>query len=380
MNDSILPQFLSYYPWACVVLALTMVFISGISFIGVLMCFHRALFKHERFRYDYSVEFLIAAFAACHYYELFGDMDSTLPQIMVDPTGAALSMTFSLFIPAGILAAVSVIMARLDPQESLIFGNAVVKKGLKSLFHMFGKDQNQGRVRKIAKKAGQHLALIIGDNESTNHLAKRCLEKEHFIVVESQSGSEGLSMAAFNYPDLVILDMALRDMEGALILSRLREWTQAPVIILTADMNADEAAERSGIDHDHYLSKPFQAEDLTENIRIALRHLHHNHQQKDRSIYQTSIFKLDRGTRTLMVRKKEVHLTPHEYHLLSYLISHAGRIVTLKMIHQEFWGRQMDEDSLRQYIHKLRYKIELDPVVPKYILTEPGLGYRLHHR
>jgi len=167
-------------------------------------------------------------------------------------------------------------------------------------------------------------------------------------------------------------------MDGWLVLRRLREWTQAPIIILTDQTHERILKHDTGADY--YLTKHFKTKELMDLMRVVLLNIRQKSQRGNISVYQNSDFQLDRESRVLTVRRKEVHLTPHEYHLVSFLISHAGRIVTQKMIKSEFWGKHMDEDALKRYIHQLRNKIEYDPVEPRYILTEAGEGYRLEHR
>jgi two-component system KDP operon response regulator KdpE len=167
-------------------------------------------------------------------------------------------------------------------------------------------------------------------------------------------------------------------MDGLQVLRRLREWTQAPIIVLTDRIL--EKTDNPNTGADYYLTRRFRVEELTELIQVILRHLHHMDQRRDLSHYQTSDFTLDCASRTLTVRKKEVHLTPHEYHILTFLISHGGRVVNLKMVNSEFWGRHIEEEGLKRYLHQLRLKIEYDPVEPRYVLDEPGGGYRLEHR
>jgi two-component system KDP operon response regulator KdpE len=116
-------------------------------------------------------------------------------------------------------------------------------------------------------------------------------------------------------------------------------------------------------------------------IRVALRHQNNKKQQGDDPIFKTADFKVDLAARVVSVRDKEVHLTPNEYNLLAFLIHHAGKVVTQKLIMNEIWGPNSEDQgrSLRLYIHQLRQKMEADPALPKYILTEPGVGYRLKY-
>jgi len=379
MDSSFMTELLSFYPILCVILGIYALLLTVLSALGSFSSFHKAIFRQERIYILYSVRFILYILALLHYYDLYNDIDSTLPEIMVDPIQALLSMTFSLLWPLALVHFCSFLILRFRPDEK---EGLLYQKWPRRLLEFLTQTQkkNTGTPVKMKRHPGQYLALLISKDINANRMIKTALETQQFIVVETNDGATGLSMAAFNYPDLVILDLKLTDMEGEKVLRHLREWTQAPAIILNSTLNSDEIAERNQGNHDHYMPTPLLSSDLAENISIVMRHLRHNDQQRDHSIYQTPVFKLDQGTRTLTVRKKEVHLTPLEFHLLSYMTKHPGQTITLKMIHHEFWGKHMDEDGLRHHIHNLRYKIELDPVAPKYILTESGIGYRLKNR
>jgi two-component system KDP operon response regulator KdpE len=132
---------------------------------------------------------------------------------------------------------------------------------------------------------------------------------------------------------------------------------------------------------DDYLAKPFDVEELMARIRVALRHSNSLKQPGEESLFQVPDFKVDMAARVVTVREKEVHLTPNEYNLLTILIRYAGKVVTQKQIMSEIWGPNSDDQgrSLRLYIHQLRQKMETDPGLPRYIVTEPGVGYRLKY-
>jgi two-component system, OmpR family, KDP operon response regulator KdpE len=311
------------------------------------------------------------------YYDLYSDKDSTLPLILVDPAQATLSILFSLCLPVVVLVVVDILFSKFGPQEKSLSANEVLLEKLRDLFGGLTKERDPAALKKISKKNNNHAALIIENDKPTSRLIKRSLEIERFNVIETESGTEGLSFAASLYPELIVLDSELEDMDGLQVLRRLREWTLAPIIILTDRPIEKTAKPNTG--EDYYLTKRFRVEELMELIHVILRHLRHRDERRNLSIYQNSDFTLNCASRTLMVRRKEVHLTPHEYHILTFLISHGGRAVTKKMINSEFWGHHIDEDGLERYIYQLRKKIEYDPIVPKYILNEPGEGYRLEY-
>jgi len=380
MSNSTAYHFLSYYPLACILLCGYAVVLGGISFFKGLADLLKALFGNDRFYFNYFVKFLIAGAVVCRYYSLYDDKNSTLPLILADPAQASFAMAFSLFLPLALLMTADFILSRLSPPEMAIPQNendTLVEK-MKDVFDNFTYRKNPQALKKFAKKNNNPLALIIENGKPTRRLVKRRLESENFNVIYAESGEEGLSLAAALYPDFILLDSKLPDMDGWLVLSRLREWTQAPVIILTDQTH--ERIQKHDTGADYYLTKRFKTKELMDLLRVVLLDLRQKSQRGDVSVYQNSEFQLDRESRVLTVRRKEVHLTPHEYHILSFLISHAGRVVTQKMVKSEFWGKHMDEDALKRYVHQLRNKIEYDPVEPRYILNEPGEGYRLQHR
>ncbi len=223
--------------------------------------------------------------------------------------------------------------------------------------------------------------LVIEDEKPIRHFLKSYLESHEFKVIEAVNAEEGLALAASHKPDLILLDLGLPDKDGFFVLGRLREWTQAPVIILTA--RGDEGEKVKGLDAgaDDYLAKPFSVEELMARIRVSLRHLQRAKQPGEDPVFETPDFKVDLSARQVTVHKKEVHLTPNEYNLLALLIRFAGKVVTQKQILNEIWGTAVDDQggSLRIYIHQLRHKLESDPALPKYLLTEPGVGYRLKY-
>ncbi len=229
--------------------------------------------------------------------------------------------------------------------------------------------------------SNKYSVLMIEDEKPIRRFLKPYLESHDFKVIEAVNAQEGLSLASSHKPDLILLDLGLPDQDGLVVLRRLREWTQVPVIILTARGKEKEKVEGLDAGADDYLGKPFDVEELMARIRVALRHLNSIKQQGEEPVFETHDFKVDLAARIVTVRGKEVHLTPNEYGLLAFLVRHAGKVVTQKLIINEIWGPNNDDQgrSLRLYIHQLRQKMEVDPALPRYILTEPGVGYRLKY-
>jgi two-component system KDP operon response regulator KdpE len=176
--------------------------------------------------------------------------------------------------------------------------------------------------------------------------------------------------------DALVLDLGMPGMDGFEVLRRVRESGDAtPIVVLSA--RADEAGKVRALDMgaDDYVTKPFGIDELLARIRAAVRH--RLQQEGERPVYKSGDLAVDLVRRVVTVREQEVKLTPREYDLLRFLVSHAGKVLTHKSILQEVWGTETDVQYLRIYIRTLRQKIEADPEQPSLILTEQGVGYRL---
>jgi two-component system, OmpR family, KDP operon response regulator KdpE len=226
-----------------------------------------------------------------------------------------------------------------------------------------------------------NLVLIIEDELAIRRFLRPSLESHHFNVIEAVTGVEGLALASSHKPQVVLLDLGLPDMDGLEVIRCLREWTEMQIIVLTA--RGKEKDKIAGLDAgaDDYLTKPFDMGELIARVKVALRHAQNLKQGGEEPLFETSDFVVDLSSRIVKVRGKETHLTPNEYNLLTLLIRYAGKVVTQKQILKEIWGPYSDDQPqyLRLYIYQLRQKIELNPNRPKYIITEPGVGYRLKY-
>ncbi|MDO9299772.1 MAG: response regulator [Anaerolineales bacterium] len=219
--------------------------------------------------------------------------------------------------------------------------------------------------------------LVIDDELQIQRALRTILIEKQFRVSVASRGEAGLTIAATAEPDLIILDLGLPDMDGVEVCARLREWTQCPIIILSVrDGERDKVA---ALDKgaDDYLTKPFGIEELLARVRVALRH---SAQKKgtQSKIVKAGVLTIDLVWHIVKRGEEEVKLTGTEHKLLSYLASNHGRVLTHQSILTSVWG-PADADHteyLRVYMRQLRKKLEDDPERPKYILTEPGIGYR----
>ena len=219
--------------------------------------------------------------------------------------------------------------------------------------------------------------LVIDDEPQILRAIYTILTEKGFRVTTASRGEEGLALAAAGEPDVVILDLGLPDMDGVEVCTRLREWTQTPIIILSVrDSERDKVA---ALDKgaDDYLTKPFGIEELLARVRVALRHSSRI-QGAESTTVKAGPITIDLAWHLVKRGEEEIKLTGTEYKLLAYLAANHGRVLTHQSILTQVWG-PADADHteyLRVYMRQLRKKLEADPDHPQYILTEPGIGYR----
>ncbi|MZQ84077.1 response regulator [Paenibacillus sp. 5J-6] len=218
--------------------------------------------------------------------------------------------------------------------------------------------------------------LIIDDEAQIRKLLRVTLNAHGFDVTEAATGQEGLLQATMVRPDLIVLDLGLPDMTGMEVLKHIREWSQVPIIILTAqDQEQDKVA---ALDRgaDDYVTKPFGMGEFMARMRVALRHIA---KTQDEPVLKLGDLVIDLSQRVVELQGEKLKLTPTEYDLLKVLALNAGRVMTHRQLLKQVWGgSQYESDSqyLRVYVGHLRKKIEEDSTRPRYILTEPGIGYR----
>lgn len=217
--------------------------------------------------------------------------------------------------------------------------------------------------------------LVIDDEHQIRRMLNVALSAHGYVLAEASSGKEGLNQALIFHPDLVILDLGLPDFDGMEVIARLREWTQVPVIVLSVREREDDKINALDAGADDYLTKPFSMGELLARIRVALKHFA---KSEDGPVLTFSGLTMDLARRIVLLLGQEVKLTPTEYEILKYLALHSGRVITHSQLLRAVWGPNYQGEThyLRVYIGQLRRKIENDPAQPRYIITEPGVGYR----
>lgn len=218
--------------------------------------------------------------------------------------------------------------------------------------------------------------LLVDDEKAIRRFLRTSLQGHGYEVVEAVTGQEALVAATEHRFDAIILDLGLPDMDGTEVTRRLREWSQTPIIILSVRSHENDKIAALDAGADDYLTKPFGAGELMARLRVSLRHAGH---EDEEPVFTTGDLKVDLAHRQVWVGGVEIDLTPTEYDLLHMLVQHAGKVITHSQFLREVWGGAYEEEShlLRVNISNLRRKIEPDPNRPVYILTEPGVGYRL---
>jgi two-component system KDP operon response regulator KdpE len=218
--------------------------------------------------------------------------------------------------------------------------------------------------------------LVVDDEQAIRRFLKVTLSSQAYEVVEATSGQEALSEAATHKPNIVILDLGLPDIDGVEVTRLLRQWTQVPIIILSVRGSESDKIAALDAGADDYLTKPFGVGELLARLRASLRRAART---TGEPVFANGSLKVDLERRVVTVSEREVQLTPHEYELLRVFITHAGKVLTHRHLLREVWGAEYGEEfhMLHVHISNLRRKIEPNPARPQFIISEPGVGYRL---
>jgi two-component system, OmpR family, KDP operon response regulator KdpE len=219
--------------------------------------------------------------------------------------------------------------------------------------------------------------LVVDDEPAIRRLLRTTLRSQGYQVIEAETGREALAQRRAEIPDVMLLDLGLPDMDGIEVIRAVRAESQIPILIMS--IRAEDRGKVQALDlgADDYVTKPFSTEELLARIRAALRH--RLQEQGTTPVFHSGELTVDLVRRLVTRGGAEIHLSPKEYDLLAFLVTHAGRVVTHEQLLRAVWGSvyAAEVPYLRVYVRLLREKIEPDPTQPRYILTESGIGYRL---
>lgn len=219
--------------------------------------------------------------------------------------------------------------------------------------------------------------LIVDDDRAIRRFLRTSLGAHGYTMFEAETGQQALQEVMVHRPDVIILDLGLPDLDGIEVTRQIREWSQTPIIILSVREHEEDKIAALDAGADDYLTKPFGVGELMARLRVALRHS--ISQTDENTEFVLGDLKVDLARRVVLVKGEAVQLTPTEYALLRVMIKYAGKVLTHHQLLREVWGPGYDHEKhlLRVNISNLRSKLEVEPVRPQYILTEPGVGYRL---
>lgn len=221
--------------------------------------------------------------------------------------------------------------------------------------------------------------LVVEDDAQIRNFICYSLHSEGYQYIAEKTAQGALSSLVSEQTDLMILDLGLPDLDGMEVIKKVREWSEMPIIVVSARDQDKEKVATLDIGADDYLTKPFSATELLARIRVALRHLYKQGGNNLQTSYQIGNLKIELDKHLVFLNDTELHMTPMEYNLLALLFKNAGKVLTTSYIIKEIWGVGYGNDTqaLRALMAGLRRKIEKDPAKPRYIMTEIGVGYRL---
>ncbi|MGW2516245.1 response regulator [Streptomyces sp. NPDC001617] len=220
--------------------------------------------------------------------------------------------------------------------------------------------------------------LVVEDDPQLVRALVINMQARRYGVDAASDGATALRLAAARQPDVVLLDLGLPDMDGVDVIRALRGWTRVPVLVLSARQASDEKVAALDAGADDYITKPFSMDELMARLRAAVRRVEETPLAPETTRVETAEFTVDLLAKKVVRGHRDVRLTPTEWHLLEILITNPGRLITQKYLLQEVWGVTQSNKTnyLRVYMAQLRRKLEADPSHPRYLITEPGMGYR----
>lgn len=219
--------------------------------------------------------------------------------------------------------------------------------------------------------------LIVDDEPQIRKFLKVSLRVGGYELEEAVDGRQAVERSALWKPDIILLDLGLPDMDGKKVIGEVREWSQVPIIVLTARDQEREKVEALDAGADDYVTKPFGVEELMARVRVFLRR---TARVEDKPMVNCGDLTVDLALRRVSVGGKEVKLTPTEYEIMKTLAQNVGKVITHRQLFAAVWGNNGyfdDNHYIRVYINQLRRKIEVNPNRPRHIITESGVGYRL---
>ncbi|MCL1848414.1 MAG: response regulator transcription factor [Clostridiales bacterium] len=221
--------------------------------------------------------------------------------------------------------------------------------------------------------------LVVEDDAQIQNFICYALKNEGFSYITANNGQNAISKLISERIDVMLLDLGLPDIDGIEVITKVREWSRLPIIVVSARDQDKEKAAALDSGADDYLTKPFSAIELMARIRVSLRHIHMQEGRGGEAALLVGGLQMDFAKRIVSLDGAEVHLSPMEYSLLSFLFRNMGKVLTTGMIIREIWGvgYGTDTQALRTLMAGLRRKIEANPAKPRYIMTEIGVGYRL---
>jgi two-component system KDP operon response regulator KdpE len=223
------------------------------------------------------------------------------------------------------------------------------------------------------------LILVVEDELPMRRFLRASLESHGFRLIEAGSSREAVALATSHNPEVILLDLGLPDGDGIALTRLLREWSRVPIIVISARGREDDKVLALDAGADDYVTKPFGVAELLARIRVALRHASAALSPDDGPIVDVGGLRIDLSLRRVSVDGREVHLTPIEYRLLALLAQHRDKVLTHRQLLSEVWGPGAVGQThyLRVRMAELRKKLERDPARPKWLINEPGVGYRL---